>query len=87
MIFGVATLCARRAAEAGRSVQRDRHGNRAVGGARLLLALAAFACAGETLVTSLSTDRIAITSIFNGASLVVFGVVEREGERRRRRRL
>lgn len=44
----------------------------------LLLALVSLPCGAETLVTSLSTDRIAITSNFNGASMVVFGVVERE---------
>lgn len=47
-------------------------------GLALLLALAAAPCAAETLVTSLSTDRIAITSNFNGATMVVFGVIDRE---------
>ena len=32
----------------------------------------------ETLVASLSTERIAITSNFNGATLVVFGAIERD---------
>ena len=46
--------------------------------ASLLLLLAGQPAAAETLVASLSTDRIAITSNFNGASLVVFGAIERE---------
>jgi uncharacterized protein (TIGR02186 family) len=33
----------------------------------------------ETLVTSLSTQRVAITSTYTGADIVVFGVVERDG--------
>lgn len=44
-----------------------------------LTLLAAGAARAEQLVVSLSTERIAITSSFTGASLVVFGVVEREG--------
>jgi uncharacterized protein (TIGR02186 family) len=44
-----------------------------------LCLLFASQAAAETLVTSLSTDRIAITSNFTGASLVVFGGVERDG--------
>ena len=42
-----------------------------------LALLAACAARAEQLVVSLSTERIAITSSFTGASLVVFGVVER----------
>ncbi len=42
------------------------------------LALAGAARAEQAIV-SLSTERIAITSNFTGASLVVFGVIDREG--------
>lgn len=42
------------------------------------LALCAAPAAAEELVATLSADRIAITSNFNGASLVVFGSIERE---------
>ena len=49
---------------------------------RSVLAVLAWLAAGpafaESLVTSLSTDRIAITSNFNGASVVVFGSIERD---------
>lgn len=44
----------------------------------LVLALATAPAAAESLVTSLSTERIAITSNFTGASLVVFGAIERD---------
>ena len=44
----------------------------------LASALAATPAAAESLVMSLSTERIAITSNFNGASLVVFGAIERD---------
>lgn len=44
----------------------------------LLVLLIGSPAPAETLVTSLSTERIAITSNFNGASLVVFGAIERD---------
>jgi uncharacterized protein (TIGR02186 family) len=45
----------------------------------VLFALMAPQASAETLITSLSTDRIAITSNFTGATLVVFGAIERDG--------
>ncbi len=51
---------------------------------RVLLALALAAMAGaaraESLVASLSTSRVAITSNYAGASIVVFGAIERDGQ-------
>lgn len=44
----------------------------------LCIALLAAPASAETLVMSLSTERIAITSNFNGATLVVFGAIERD---------
>ncbi len=51
---------------------------------RLVLALALAILAGsaraESLVASLSTSRVAITSNYTGASIVVFGAIERDGQ-------
>lgn len=51
--------------------------------ALLALAFAAFAggaAHAESLVASLSTSRVAITSNYSGASIVVFGAIERDGQ-------
>lgn len=48
-----------------------------------LLAMALLSAApawAESLIVSLSTDRVAITSNYTGASVVVFGVVERDAQ-------
>ncbi len=55
------------------------------GGMAMALMLSAGTLAGlvpamaETLVTSLSTHRVAITSNYTGAEIVVFGAIERDG--------
>jgi uncharacterized protein (TIGR02186 family) len=46
----------------------------------LALALAAAPAAAETVVASLSTSRVAITSNYTGASIVVFGAIERDAQ-------
>lgn len=43
------------------------------------LLLAGGAARAETMVATLSTERIAITSNFTGAELAVFGAIERDG--------
>ncbi len=45
-----------------------------------LLALAGGPAAAETMVTSLSSHRVAITSNYTGASIAVFGVIERDAQ-------
>lgn len=45
-----------------------------------LLSLWSGPAAGETLVTSLSSHRVAITSNYTGASIAVFGVIERDAQ-------
>jgi uncharacterized protein (TIGR02186 family) len=51
---------------------------------RLLAVLALLALAvparAETLIASLSTSRVAITSNYTGASIVVFGAIERDAQ-------
>ena len=51
------------------------------GAAALVLALAAAAPArSESLVASLSTSRVQITSNYTGASIVVFGAIEKDAQ-------
>jgi uncharacterized protein (TIGR02186 family) len=51
----------------------------------LLVAAASVANATERLVVSLSSQRVLITSVFSGAELVLFGVIERDGAAPERR--
>jgi uncharacterized protein (TIGR02186 family) len=44
------------------------------------LALATGAARGETLITSLSSARVLITSNYTGASVAVFGAIERDAQ-------
>lgn len=46
----------------------------------LLLLSGALPAAAETIVASLSTSRVAITSNYTGASIVVFGAIERDAQ-------
>jgi uncharacterized protein (TIGR02186 family) len=46
----------------------------------LVLAIAVSPASAETLVASLSTSRVAITSNYTGASIVVFGAIERDSQ-------
>lgn len=48
--------------------------------AALLAALPAAAARAETLAASLSTSRVAITSNYTGASIVVFGAIEKDAQ-------
>lgn len=48
--------------------------------AAAVLAAAAAPAAGESLVVSLSSDRVAITSNYTGSSVVVFGAIERDAQ-------
>ena len=49
-----------------------------IGAILLLLANPSAAGAAERLVVSLSTQRVLINSVFSGAELVLFGVIERD---------
>ena len=46
----------------------------------LTLALSSAPAAAESLVTTLSTESVAITSTYTGAEITAFGVIERDGQ-------